>query len=296
MPIRRPKKVSSAGQQGERCGEHHQHRERGGDREPVEEADSEREHAHQRDHDGRAGEDHGPAGCVHRFLDGARDVPAVAVVRLAVAGDDEERVVDPDAQSDHQGELGGEVGHAQDPAHQPDQAESGPEPEQGGDDREAHREHRAEADQEDHDRGADADERGVADREPLRLLDRLAVQLDLKAGRARSGGRGDHPPRRGDRQDVRALVEGHGREADRPVPGDSPGPGGVGAGHGRDVREVRHPTEHPLDPRLDGMCGQRPGGGVQHDLVRVARLPGNRLESRSAARWASVPGSEKLFP
>ena len=86
----------------------------------------------------------------------------------------------------------------------------------------AHREHRAEADQEDHDRRADADERGVADRGLLRLLDRLAAQLDLQAGRARSRGRGDHPLRRRDRQDVRALVEGDRREADRARPWRSP--------------------------------------------------------------------------
>ena len=63
-----------------------------------------------------------------------------------------------------------------------DQAEPDAEREQRGDDRQPHRDHRAEGEEQDHDRRQQADrERGVAfflaD-----FLDRLAAELDLQAG------------------------------------------------------------------------------------------------------------------
>ena len=68
------------------------------------------EHAGQGDPHGGAGEEDRAAGGVHRLLDGGGDLAAVLAVGVAVAGDDEERVVDADAEPDHQRELGGEVG------------------------------------------------------------------------------------------------------------------------------------------------------------------------------------------
>jgi hypothetical protein len=179
--VSRARAVSlQGGKQRERGGEHEQHAERGGDRDAVEEADAEGEHAEQRDHDRRAGEEDRPPGGGHRQLDSGGDIAAVLAVGVAVAREDEERVVDADAEPDHQREVGGEVDHVDKAAAERDQAEAGPEPEQSGHDRQSHREQGAEAEQQHDDRGADADNGREADAGLLRLLDRGPAELDLQ--------------------------------------------------------------------------------------------------------------------
>jgi hypothetical protein len=75
--------ISSVGEQRERGGEHEQHAEGRGDGGAVEEADAEREHAEQRDHDRGAGEEDRPAGRVHRQLERSLDVAAVLACLIA---------------------------------------------------------------------------------------------------------------------------------------------------------------------------------------------------------------------
>ena len=67
--------------------EHEQHTQRRGDRDAVEEADAEREHSEQRDHDGGAGEEDRPTGGVHRQFDGGLKIAAVFAICRAEAGD-----------------------------------------------------------------------------------------------------------------------------------------------------------------------------------------------------------------
>ena len=224
------------GEQRERRGEHEQHPERCCDRNAVEEADAEREHAEERDHDGGSGEEDRAAGGVHRQLQRGADVTAVLAIGVAVARDDEEGVVDPDAEADHQRELGGEVDHVDQVAAEPDDAETGPEAEQRRHDRQAHREQRAEAEQQHDDGGEEADARCEAEARLLSLLDRLAAELDLEGGRAHGLGRGDHTVDGRLRQLVRALVELDGREADRAGLRDCVRAGLIGAHHAGDVR------------------------------------------------------------
>ncbi len=97
---------------------------------------------------------------------------------LAIAGDDEQGVVDPDAQSDHQPDEGGEVGNRH------DIREEGGDPDTaGGDagesdpDRQAHGEDRSERDDQHHDRERDADQLGLG---RLELSQRVAADLDAK--------------------------------------------------------------------------------------------------------------------
>ena len=167
-PTRLPVNISKRGQQRQRGGEHEQHAERSRDRDAVEEADAEREHAEQRDHDRCAGEEDRPAGRVHRQLERSFDVAAVLAVRVAEARDDEEGVVDADAEPDHQRELGGEVDHVDDVAAEPDHAQAGTEAEERRHDRQAHREQRAEAEQQDDHGGQEADAGREADARLLR--------------------------------------------------------------------------------------------------------------------------------
>ena len=81
---------------------------------------------------------------------------------LAVPGDEEQGVVDSDAEPDHGGELGRP---ARDHHHMADERHRGHtehQPEQGHSDRETHCDHRTEGDQQDHDRGGDPDHLGRA--------------------------------------------------------------------------------------------------------------------------------------
>ena len=104
------------------------------------------------------------------------------VEAVAEAGEDEERVVDADAEPDHRRQLGREVGGVEDVGAERDQAEADAEREQRRDDRQPHRDHRAEGEQQDHDRGQQPDrEGGVAFFFWSDFLDRLAAELDLQA-------------------------------------------------------------------------------------------------------------------
>ena len=107
--------------------------------------------------------------------------PNVEVV-LAEARDDEQRVVDPDAEADHQRQLGRDVGHARDVRGEPDQRDAGDQAEAGGDQRHPRRDQRAERDQQDDQRRDHADRGRRADAEALGLLDHLAARGDLQPG------------------------------------------------------------------------------------------------------------------
>ena len=96
----------------------------------------------------------------------------------AVAGDDEQGVVDADAEPDHHGRTRREVRHSIDRDAERDRREpSNAEPEERGEDRQAHGQHGSEGDEQDHDRRADADE--FAQPEQGRLTEH-AGQLDLQ--------------------------------------------------------------------------------------------------------------------
>ena len=133
------------------------------------------------DDDGGAGEqDRGPRrgdGPAGRLLD-RHAQPQV----LAVAGDDEQGVVDADAQADHGGEDRGDRVHVDNGGHERDQPEAGGQADQGQADGQAHGDDRPERDQQHHDGDQDAD--GLL--ATRRLLRRLAGQVaaELHAHRA----------------------------------------------------------------------------------------------------------------
>ena len=102
-----PTKPEHGGQQRDR-GQHGAGHHRGGaDAQAADERQAHGQHADQGDDHGEAGEQHGPPGGVdggdHRLL----GVEA-GLERLAIAGDDEQGVVDAHADADHGGQDGGE--------------------------------------------------------------------------------------------------------------------------------------------------------------------------------------------
>ena len=76
--------------------------------------------------------------------------------RLAVSGDDEEGVVDPDADADHRGDLRREVRRAEDVGQHTDARGRDADADERGHDRKSHGDQRTEGDQQHDDRGEDA--------------------------------------------------------------------------------------------------------------------------------------------
>ena len=155
---------------------------------------------------------------------GARDADRVqrlhAVVQvLPVARDDEQGVVDPDAQADHRRQDRGELRHARE--RRQDQREAGPrgEADHRRADRQAHRDDGAERDQQDDHRGQQADQLGRtrAGLRPERGV--LAADLRLQVGRTDVLERRLERLERLDAQIDGRLVVGDLRVADRAVGG-----------------------------------------------------------------------------
>jgi hypothetical protein len=108
------------GQQGDR-GEHHdQNGERGRDRDAVHVGQAGEEEAEDGDDHGAAGDDHAAPGGGDRLDDGVVAVLALAH-RRAEPGQDEQRVVDPDADPDQPRHRRGPVGNVDDVGEQKDQ-------------------------------------------------------------------------------------------------------------------------------------------------------------------------------
>ena len=98
--------------------------------------------------------------------------------RLPVAGDDEEGVVDADAEADHRRQLRAEVRHREHVAAQGDERDAREQPEQGGADGQAHGQHGAEGDEQDDDGGQDAEQ---LRRRQLERAEHVAAVLDVQA-------------------------------------------------------------------------------------------------------------------
>ncbi len=232
-------------------GQHHQHHR--GDRpdgQAAHEGQLEDEEAEQRDDDRRTGEEHRPPG--GRQGDGHRvaRIPALGQ-EAAVAGDNEQGVVDPDAESDHGHDLGSEGRCGHHVREQVEDCEGDRDTEDRGDDGEAHRHHRPEGQQHDDDRGQDPE--GFA-RTRLRSgdeTDRLATERDLVAGRLVPLGGVHHRLDRRGRQVAGDLVEG-----DSDV-------GDVSAARhlGRSARRERAGDPRDMGERAEGR-GQLPGAGL----------------------------------
>jgi len=209
---------SEEAQQGRQQGQRGQHGEGNGNRRrhrhPVEEAHAQGEHAQQGDADGDPGEQHGPPRRVERVDDRALGRQP-ATQSLAVAGDDEQGVVDPHAKADQRRELGAERSHVEHVGEQAIDGQAAAQRQAGRGQRQHHGQQRAE-DEEEHDaRGQDAD--GQASRLGLvGALNGLAAEGNRQSRAGRRLGHGDDALDRVDWKQV-----GLGVEVDRRI-GDLP--------------------------------------------------------------------------
>ena len=157
-------------------------------------------------------------------------------------------------------------------APEPDHAQAGAEAEQCRHDRQAHREQRAEAEQQHDDGGDEPDPGSEADTCLLGLLDRLSAELDLQGGRAHRLGRVDHAVDRRLRQFIGPLVEFDGRESNRAGLRDCVRAGLIGAQDAGDVGETGDAHEHRRDRGAGRGVGELAGPRSEDDLVGVAGL------------------------
>jgi hypothetical protein len=179
---------------------------------------------------------------------------------LAVPRDDEQRVVDADAQSDHQPDERSELRHLEDVAEQDHESAADPDAEQGDRDREAHGQHRSEGHDQDDDGEGEAEQLG---RRLLELGEDEAAQLDPQAvdRRCRVDDRVAHVLRIRERHVLRELDVGV---------GDLAFEAGLLRDEALAARLVRR--LHPGDALHLGHVGQqrlhgRPHLGVGHALV-----------------------------
>ena len=123
------------------------------------------------------GEQHGSAARVERLDDGLLHAEP-ELQPFAVAGDDEQRVVDADTEADHGDHRRREVRHRDHVADQRHEGEGDADAEQGDADRQPHRQDRSEGDDEDDDGGDDAVDLALRQ---LELAEQVAAVLDLDA-------------------------------------------------------------------------------------------------------------------
>ena len=174
-------------QQGDGCEHHHQHDQGDPDAPGGDERDPGDGETQDRHDDGATGEDDRPAGGGQRAADGVLDVAALGEV-LTEPGQDEQRVVDADAESDHRSDDDRPAGDVDEVGHHGQRPGADREAEQGRPDRQPHGHDGPEGQQQDHDRDPQAE--GFADT-GRRLLERevqVAAGLDAQ-GRRRCGGR-----------------------------------------------------------------------------------------------------------
>jgi hypothetical protein len=167
------------GQQRDRGDHHDEHGERGRDGDAVHVGQAGQREPEDGDHHGGAGQDHAAPGGGDGLDDGVMRILAVGQ-RGAEARQDEQRVVDADADPDQAGDRRRPVGDVDDVREQHDQpARRDAEAEEGDQQRQAGGDHRAEGDQQ-HDRGAEEPE-ALRAGGLLRGVDRIAAELDLEA-------------------------------------------------------------------------------------------------------------------
>jgi hypothetical protein len=171
--------AEDGGQQGERGQHGHEHAQGDAGGQPADHVQAEGEQAQDGDDHGGAGEQDGPPGGVDRPHGGLLGRQP-GLEAFAVAGDDEQGVVDAHADADHQHGLVGEAGHVDQVDGQADQADAGADAEQGGQQGQAHGQDRPEGQQQDHHGGQEP--QALAARGAL-VGEGVAAQLDLQPGR-----------------------------------------------------------------------------------------------------------------
>ena len=276
-------------QQRDRGDHHDQHDDRDGDAAGGHERDAGDGQAEDGDDHGAAGEDHGLPGGGHRPPDRLLDRQSPREV-LAVPGDEEQRVVDADAEADHAAQHGRPAGDLDQVGDQRQRADPEGEPEHRHPDRQSHRDDRAERHEQDDDRGDQAED--LAD-PGLRLLEREEqVPAHLDPQRRVRGGRGAVRLQPLQVRGVQPLDDGV-LHLDHRDPAVRRERGSAGADHVRQRGRARHARRTGRPRHRRRRAWRRRSFGVRTSCaVSPARADAVGVSS-SVACWESVPGTAK---
>ncbi|MGY4275848.1 hypothetical protein ACVILE_002028 [Streptomyces sp. M18.1] len=246
------------------------HGQRGGDGHAVEEAEPEDQHAQQGDAHGRTREDDGSPGGGDGVLGGLRDGEP-PLQAAPVPGDDEQRVVDADAEADEGAQHGREVGDGHGVAEQGDAGVGGADGDQRGGDGQQGGGEGAEGEEEDDGGDGHADGFGEVALRRLGQRDGAASQLHLEpVGPGRPRGVDDGPRLR--RVDVLGgVLEGHRGVRGAAVLADPRRVRVVvGVGHRGHAGEVRDAVQGAGHGLFDAGGAHGVGRRVPDDRVAVA--------------------------
>ena len=289
-----PDQAEQGGQQADRTEHGGEDRDRGGVPERGHERDPRHHQRDERDHDGGAREhDRRPRG---RHGAGDRLPELHARLQLVfVTCDEEEGVVDPDAEPDHRRERRADGGDVEDVAEQADERQGDREPDDRGHDRHAHRDEAAEGEREDDHRRRDAD-------------DLAALGLGLRQlGADRAADRHLHARRTtrlGGVEDVlrRLLVQGTGADVEQD--GDEGVPPVLADETGRGAREriAGAVDVRLLDDRLVGLLDRLLERGfrdlalrrVEDHRARAVLLRGEPLREQVVRMLAVGSGEREI--
>jgi hypothetical protein len=196
------------------------------------------------------------------------------------AGQDEQGVVDPDTQADHDRQRRPEDGYVDEHAEKWNRRQSDTQTDQGGGQGEAHGDHRAEGQQQHDDRSGQADRFPSTSLRGRRELHRLAAHLDLERVAVRTFGRRQHLLHGAGGDVQRRAGEADAGEGDRAVPGDlERTERSVRAHHLRDAWVTLYFGEELLHAADDGRivhCRL----GAEHDLCARTGLLGKPVEQQ----------------
>ena len=161
----------------------HRYEDRGStaDGQALDELEAHQQDAEQRDNDDGPGEHHGTSGRRHRARNRRLRVKAF-LKALPVPRDHKQRVVDPNADADHRSDLGRELRHTDEVGEQKDQRQADRDTEDRTHQGQAHREQRAEGEEQDQDRCEQPDRFCATRLLLLRDEDDVAAVFDLKSG------------------------------------------------------------------------------------------------------------------
>ena len=232
-------------------------------------------------------------------------------------GDDEQRVVDPDAEGDHAAQLRHPAGHRDQVGEQRHRADAEGETEDGHPDRQAHGDERSERDEEDDDRRDQPDQLAGPHLRLLEGEEQIAAHLDperrTRRGLAAERLQGlevallellDH---RIPQADERDATVGRGRGVARARADHAGQGGGLGPQLGQRGSRLGRIAEGDgaVARRQDELRGQpgpvRPGPAEQlagplgvesRDLDRVLELPSEGARRRDDERGDAQPGSD----
>ena len=265
-------------QQGDGGEHHHQHDQGDPDAPGGDERDPGDGETQDRHDDGATGEDDRPAGGGQGAADGVLDVAALGEV-LTEAGQDEQRVVDADAESDHGSDHDRPAGDVDDVRHQGQRPGADREAEQGRPDRQAHGDDGPEGQQQDHDRDHQAEGLADAGRRPARTRSTgrrrprcAATSWSRRSSRVAlrfSRSAGDRSARSGYWTRIRAT---------RP------------SGETTRTRRCRPASSAPAGSLVPSTCGS--AATASWTLATSARAPGSRRGLRRVARREDDVGAE----